>query len=296
MPTYTFCIAPEDAHKRLDVFLAKAIPLCPSRAFVQHLIKSGSVSINGIPRKNNYKLIAGETVDVSVQDKISFDVKPENIPLDVFYEDSVLIVINKPSGMTVHPGAGCGSGTLVNALLCHCKKLSNVNDDMTRPGIVHRLDKETSGLMVAVKSNRAHVDLAHQFEGRIVKKCYVALVEGCVEFDEGVIDAPLGPDPLHRQKRSVLAREPKEAQTFYRVLKRFSKASLVLLMPRTGRMHQLRVHMAHLGHPFLGDEKYGKKNSFSRLALHAKALAFFHPQTKAWVEFSSPTPSEFLLG
>lgn len=295
MQTYTFCVTPEDAHKRLDVFLSKAIPLCPSRVFAQDLIKDGSVKINGALSKSNHKLAVGEIIDVDIQDIPAADAKPQDIPLDIFYEDSTLIVVNKPFGMTVHPGAGCPSGTLVNALLFHCKKLSTVNDDAARPGIVHRLDKDTSGLMVAVKNNRAHVHLARQFEERTVKKCYVALVEGTVEFDEGVIDAPLGPDPFHRQKRSVLAREPKEAQTFYKVLKRFSNASLVFLTPKTGRMHQLRVHMAHLGHPILGDEKYGKRNSFSRLALHAKALGFQHPRTKAWLEFSSLIPSEFFL-
>jgi 23S rRNA pseudouridine1911/1915/1917 synthase len=295
MQTYTFCVTPEDVHKRLDVFLAKAIPLCPSRVFAQNLIKDGFVKVNGALQKSNHKTVLGEVVEVCVQEPPPLDAKPENIPLNIFYEDSTLVVVNKPFGMTVHPGAGCPNGTLVNALLFHCKKLSNVNDDAARPGIVHRLDKETSGLMVAVKNNRAHVHLAKQFEDRTIKKCYVALVEGAVEFDEGVIDAPLGPDPFHRQKRSVLAREPKEAQTFYKVLKRSPKTSLVLLMPKTGRMHQLRVHMAYLGHPILGDEKYGKRSSFSRLALHAKTLGFQHPKTKAWLEFSSPIPSEFQI-
>jgi len=195
--------------------------------------------------------------------------------------------------MTVHPGAGCPKGTLVNALLHHCNELSSLND-RSRPGIVHRLDRDTSGLIAIAKNNRTHALLAKQFENRIVQKSYVALVEGDVQFDEGVIDAPLGPDPHHREKRSVLSDGAKDAKTFYKVLQRMKGVSLVLLTPKTGRTHQLRVHMAHLGHPILGDDKYGKSQSFSRLALHAKTIAFIHPRTNQCIEFSSPAPAEFL--
>ncbi len=293
METFTFCVEQDGVDERLDVFLAKRIADCPSRAFVQRLIKEGSVRVNGKSVKSHYTLALSDQIEVVLEFSLSDGIRAEKIPLDIFYEDADLAIINKSAGMTVHPGAGCPSGTLANALLYHCKELSSLND-ASRPGIVHRLDKDTSGLMVIAKNNKAHALLARQFEKRTVQKCYVALVEGDVQFDEGVIDAPLGQDPHHRQKRSVLAYGTKSAQTFYKVLKRFAGASLVLLTPKTGRTHQLRVHMAHLGHPILGDEKYGKVFSFARLALHAKTLSFEHPSTKRKVEFSSPTPVEFL--
>jgi 23S rRNA pseudouridine1911/1915/1917 synthase len=294
METFSFCVDQDHVSERLDVALVKLIPGCPSRAFVQRLIKDGLVRVNGKPSKSHHILALGDQLEASVQDPSFCEhLEPENIPITVFYEDQDFLIINKPSGMTVHPGAGCSHGTLANALLYHCQELSDLNDK-SRPGIVHRLDKETSGLMVVAKNNKTHALLAAQFENRTVQKSYVALVEGDVQFDEGVIDAPLGPDPYHRQKRSVLAFGTKSAQTFYRVLKRLKGASLVLLMPKTGRTHQLRVHMAHLGHPILGDDKYGKRQLFPRLALHAKTLSFAHPRNHLRIEFSSPTPSEFL--
>jgi len=293
METYTFHVEQDDVNERLDVFLARLLPQCPSRAFVQRLIKQDAVHVNGKTEKNHYKIVLGDEVTAIVTPQSLGNVQAENIPLDIFYEDADLVVINKPAGMTVHPGAGCPSGTLANALLYHCKELSGFHDQ-SRPGIVHRLDRDTSGLIVTAKNDQAHARLAKQFEERTIKKCYVALVEGDVQFDEGMIDAPLGPDPYHREKRSVLSHGMKSAQTFYKVIKRLKGASLVLLMPKTGRTHQLRVHMAHLGHPILGDEKYGKSRSFPRLALHAKTISFEHPTTKRRVEFSSPTPADFL--
>lgn len=294
METYIFYAGQENIDERLDVFLTKSLPGSPSRTLVQSFIKQGLVKVNKKSVKSHYKMVLGDEAEVRAQ--ISPEptrLRSENIPLDIVYEDKDILVVNKPSGMTVHPGAGCSGGTLANALVHHCKKISKVSDP-SRPGIVHRLDKETSGLMIVAKSNKAHEDLARQFEERSVKKCYIALVEGSIEFDEGVVDAALGPDPHHREKRSVLSASLKEAKTIYKVLKRFKTATLVLLFPQTGRMHQLRVHMAHLGHPILGDEKYGDRRTFSRLALHAKTLAFKHPRTKAWIEFTSFAPKEFL--
>lgn len=293
METYTFFAGPEDINERLDVFLTKVLPDSPSRTSVQHLIEQGLAKVNKKVAKSHYKMILGDQVELAAQLPQPLSLKPEKIPLTIIYEDKDIMVVNKPSGLTVHPGAGCPNGTLANALAYYCKKLSKVNDPL-RPGIVHRLDKETSGLMVVAKNNKTHQYLAQQFEERRVQKCYVALVEGDVEFDEGVIDAPLGPDPHHREKRSVLADSAKDAQTFYRVIKRFKQATLVYLTPKTGRMHQLRVHMKHLGHSILGDEKYGDRRTFSRLALHAKSIAFIHPKSKTRIEFASPTPAEFL--
>ncbi|MCX5681681.1 MAG: RluA family pseudouridine synthase [Candidatus Omnitrophica bacterium] len=292
METHTFCVGQDDVSERLDVFLTKVLPDSPSRTSVQHFIEQGLVKVNDKQEKKHYEMVLGDEVEVLTLPQKPINLEPEKIPLEIFYEDKDILVVNKPSGMTVHPGAGCPGGTLANALSYHCKKLSTLNDPL-RPGIVHRLDKETSGLMVVAKNNKTHNYLAKQFEERVVKKCYVALVEGDVEFDEGVIDAPLGPDPHHREKRSVLAAGAKDAKTFYKVLKRLKKSTLVYLMPRTGRMHQLRVHMAHLGHPILGDDKYGDRRTFSRLALHAKTLAFLHPKSKTMIEFTSLTPKEF---
>jgi 23S rRNA pseudouridine1911/1915/1917 synthase len=294
MATHTFSVGPDDVNERLDVFLTKTFPEAPSRTSIQHLIEDGLVKVNGESVKSHYKVILADRIEVAAEIQKPTKLKPENIPLEIFYEDKDIVVVDKPSGMTVHPGAGCHSGTLANALAYRYKKLSTLSDPL-RPGIVHRLDKETSGLMVVAKNNKAHSELAKQFEERRVKKCYVALVEGDVEFDEGIIDVPLGQDPYHREKRSVLAAGTKDAQTIYKVLKRFAKATLVYLFPKTGRMHQLRVHMAHLGHPILGDDKYGDRRTFHRLALHAKSLSFIHPKTKKRMEFVSVIPAEFML-
>ncbi|HNV23576.1 MAG TPA: RluA family pseudouridine synthase, partial [Candidatus Omnitrophota bacterium] len=214
--------------------------------------------------------------------------------LDIFYEDSFLLVINKPVGMTVHPASGCYTGTLVNALLHYSKELSDVNDAM-RPGIVHRLDKETSGLMLVAKDNITHTKLAKQFERREIKKKYIALVEGDVLCDEGKVDVPIGRNPFHHEKKAVSYEDSaKQAITFYQVLKRDHAVTMIALFPQTGRTHQLRVHMKHLGHPILGDDKYGHKNKFPRLALHAQSISFFHPRTKDFLEFSSAIPIEFV--
>ncbi len=293
MPTYTLTVAQENNGLRLDVFLAKSIPEAPSRSFIQKLITSKETTVNGEFVKSNYKVACGDEVKINFDLITADDLKAENIPLDIFYEDEVIIVVNKPTGMLVHPASGRYTKTLVNALLYHSQSLSNINQPF-RPGIVHRLDEDTSGLIVIAKTNLAHAQLAKQFEEHVVYKCYVALVEGIVEFDEGFIDAPLARHPRNREKRSVaFHEEAKEARTTYRVLERFKTASLVALFPQTGRTHQLRVHMAHLKHPILGDGKYGHKNSFSRLALHAQSIGFVHPNTLHYIEFCSVIPEEF---
>jgi len=291
----------EDADVRIDVFLTRSLTDAPSRNWVQKIIEAGQVSVNGKVAKANHKLITGDEVAVDlVGNELGQDLPPENIPLDIIYEDDYLIVINKPVGLLVHPAQGITTGTLVNALLYHCrpetgKALSDVNTEI-RPGIVHRLDRETSGIIVAVKDNRAHVRLARQFEKHRVHKKYLALVEGEINFDEGVVDAPLARHPFRHDKKAVAFDDAaKAAKTFYRVLRRFGKeATLVALFPQSGRTHQLRVHMAYLGHPILGDDKYGKKSTFPRLALHAQSIAFKHPITDEGLEFSTPPPKEFL--
>lgn len=299
MPEHILKVNEENASLRLDVFLTKNLPSAPTRTMVRRMIDVGNVYLNGKVVKAHHKVRVGDEVVaagfISGQEDVE-DLEPENIKLDIFYEDLYLLVVNKPAGMLVHPARGICSGTLVNALLYHCQKLSDVNTSF-RPGIVHRLDRETSGLMLVAKDNKTHVRLARQFEKGRIKKEYVALVKGEVPFDEGVIDAPLGKHHKHFDKRAVLFEEgAKEAKTFYRVARRFGKkVSLVQLFPQSGRMHQLRVHMSHLGHAILGDEKYGEKRSFSRMALHAKSIAFTHPTTKAHLGFTSFIPKEFFL-
>lgn len=297
MRTYSLKVEEENSGVRLDVFLTESLPEIPSRSFVKRLIESQDITVNAHPAKPHYKVLPGDKIKVRVPAVREDNIAAENIPLDIFYEDDDIVVVNKPLGMLVHPAKGRMTGTLVNALLYYCKGLSDVNGPW-RAGIVHRLDEETSGLLIVAKNNFAHAKLAEQFEQHTVKKRYVALVEGLVEFDEGLVDAALGRHPRHREKKTVVFYEEdaKEAKTFYRVLKRFQKTSLVALFPQTGRTHQLRVHMAYLGHPILGDAKYGKKGSFHRLALHAQSIGFLHPRTSWYIEFSSVFPSDFRKG
>ncbi len=269
---------------RLDVYLVKALPEKYSRSFVQRLILSGNVLVNAKIAKPHHKIVPGDEVCVDLVQEENTNLKPENIPLEIVYEDEDLLVINKPVGMVVHPAPGNYSGTLVNALLYHCKSLSSVNHSL-RPGIVHRLDKDTSGLMLAAKNNLSHSALAKQFLQHKIKRRYIALVKGVVQFDEGVVDLPLGRHPREREKISVSFHKSREAKTFYRVLKRFKDTTLLELTPHTGRTHQLRVHLAYLGHPILGDVKYGDKNSFNRLCLHAEYLGFIHPRSGQFLEF-----------
>jgi len=296
MQEYTFKVEEENNQLRVDVFLTKVLPEIPSRTFIKQLIQSQNVLVNGKNIKPHHKVCVGDDVNVSLCSlKKDDNIPAENIPLDIFYEDENLLIVFKPVGMLVHPvNSKNVSGTLVNALLHHCETLSDINSE-SRPGIVHRLDRDTSGLLVVAKDNRTHVRLARQFEKHLVKKQYLALVEKHVEFDEGVIDVPLARDPKHHDRKMIAFNDAaKEAKTFYRVVRHFNRATLVKLFPKTGRTHQLRLHMKHLGHPVLGDEKYGRKDSFARLALHAQSLGFVHPRTNDYIEFSTKTPQDFL--
>ncbi len=292
----TYTVQEEYKGLRLDVYLANAMPEVPSRMFIKKMIDAGQVTVNGNPQKTKYKVAAGDIIEAQVDEEAFApkDILAEKMELDVFYEDQDLVVINKPSGLTVHPASGSHSGTLVNGLMYHYQELSDVNGPV-RPGIVHRLDRDTSGLILIAKTNVAHARLGRQFEKHTIIKRYVARVQGKVQFDQGVINVPLEQHKKYHDHRQVAREgEGKEAVTLYQVLKRLSKSTLIALYPQTGRTHQLRVHMKHLGHPILGDEKYGRKESFSRLALHAQSIAFSHPITKAYIEFSCPTPQEFL--
>lgn len=297
MSTTYLKVSESDHHTRLDVFLTEHTDSDFSRSFIKKLIVQSHVKVNEEVVKPNYLVCQGDDVAITIPTNFAMPsyAEPEDIPLNIFYENERFLVVHKPIGMLVHPASGRHSGTLVNALRHHQIQLSDFNSDQLRPGIVHRLDEDTSGLMIIAKDNITHTKLAKQFQKRLVRKRYVAVVNGYVDFDEGVIDAPIGQHPKHRDKKAVRFDESaRESKTVYKVLNRANGVTLIALFPRTGRTHQLRVHMKYLGHPILGDSKYGKRSSFSRLALHAQAIGFRHPDTKKWVEFYSRIPQEFL--
>jgi len=296
MKEFTFIVEPENNGTRLDLFLtgfSQGNQLGLSRTTIQSLINGGSVIIKGVPQvKSHYKLRAGDEITFTLADKNKENLQPEDIAVPILYEDENLIVVNKPSGLVVHPAPGNYEHTLVNALLFHCKKLSDINP--LRPGIVHRLDKETSGVMVAAKDNFTHLGLAEQFAEHTIQRKYIAIVKGPVDFYEDIIELPIGRHPEKRKRMAVgLGDNIKYAKTHYRTLAKTGQYSFLELTPFTGRTHQLRVHLSYIGHPILGDTKYGKNNEFSRLALHAKSLGFTHPVLKTHLEFSSELPPEF---
>ncbi|MEI6437867.1 MAG: RluA family pseudouridine synthase [Candidatus Omnitrophota bacterium] len=296
MPPHVLKVTEADHDVRVDVFVTRALPdVVPSRMFVKRLLDEGRLTVNGKEARPSLKVMSGDSVsvDVRVEDYPDERIKPENVALDIVYEDAAMIALNKPAGIAVHPAAGHYGGTLVNALVHHFSELSDVNG-AKRPGIVHRLDKETSGILLVAKTNMAHARLAKQFESHTIEKKYVALVEGVVQFDEGVIEAPIGDHPKYHDLRCIAKEgEGREATTYYNVVRRHKDRTAVALFPTTGRTHQLRLHMRHLRHAIMGDEKYGNKGNFSRLALHAQSIFFTHPLTKEPMEISVPLPAEF---
>ena len=278
---------------RLDQFLAGAVSGL-SRVRIQDLIKAGHVTLNGIAAKASARLRVGDAITLHEPPPVATETVAEEIALDVLFEDDDLIVINKPAGLVVHPAAGNWRGTLVNALLHHCRALSGIGGER-RPGIVHRLDKETSGCLVAAKNDMAHQALAKQFAGREVTKIYLALVAGKLARKSGVIEAPIGRHPVQRKKMTVLpVGHGRAAKTSYRVLRELPAGTLVECILHTGRTHQIRVHLKHLGHPVLGDEVYGKRAGFARQMLHAWRLGFAHPRTQERMNFESPIPPDFV--
>ncbi|GAB6932539.1 RluA family pseudouridine synthase [Calditerricola satsumensis] len=289
---YEWTVEEPDVGERIDRFLA-AQEEDWSRAQVQKWIKEGRVTVNGEPVKANYRLEPDDEIVLRVPPPKDLAVEPEPMELDIVYEDSDVVVVNKPRGLVVHPAPGHLSGTLVNGLLYHCRDLSGIGG-VLRPGIVHRIDKDTSGLLVVAKNDRAHLSLARQFKDHTVTRRYVALVHGEVAHDRGTIDAPIGRDPHNRQRMAVLPKTGKHAVTHFAVLERFPGYTLLELKLETGRTHQIRVHMKFIGHPVVGDPKYGPRKTLpiDGQALHAGVLGFVHPRTGEYLEFRAPLPED----
>ena len=281
-----------DINKRLDVFLMEQTEY--SRSKVQKLIEDDKVLVSGKNVKSSYKLKEGEIVTYEEYIEEEMNVEAENIPLDIVYEDEDVIVINKENGMVVHPAPGNYHGTLVNALLYHSKELSDLNGEF-RPGIVHRIDAYTTGLLVVAKNNKAHEILSRQLEEKTTHRKYVALVWGIVNSDTGTIDAPIGRDPRDRKKMTVTDVNAKDAVTHFKVLERFSTTTLIELQLETGRTHQIRVHMNYIGYPIVNDPVYGRRKLIdeSGQCLHAKELGFVHPKNEKYMEFTSELPECF---
>ena len=278
--------------ERIDSYIASVTEL--SRSNVQKLIEGGAILVNGKTCKANYKLRAGDVAEIQMPEPEDIEALPENIPLDIIYEDSDIIVINKARGMVVHPAAGNYTGTLVNALLYHCKDLSDING-VRRPGIVHRIDKDTTGLLAVAKNNNAHLALAEQLQDHTMSRVYYAVVEGIIGENSGTVNAPIGRHDNDRKKMAVNTRVGKPAVTHFEVLERLNNCTLVKCRLETGRTHQIRVHMAYTGHPVTGDPVYGIKNTrgMDGQALHAGELTLIHPATGEPVTFKAPLPEDF---
>lgn len=294
MVDHNFIVESADENKRLDIFLAEKMPIY-SRSYIKKGIEEGKVKVSGQIVKPNYKLKEQDVVFSSIQPPPKPTLEPENIPLNIIYEDDDIIVLDKTRGMVVYPAQGNYSGTLVNALLYHTKNLSDINGVM-RPGIVHRLDKDTSGIMVIAKNNAAHENLARQFSTRQVEKTYLAVVWGIINENAATINAPIGRHPVNRLQMTVTDENAKEAITHFQVIERFSEFTYVKVNIETGRTHQIRVHMKFIGHPIVGDLVYSKKKNPFKIngqALHSYKISFNHPRTKEQLEFEASIPDDF---
>ena len=281
--------------ERLDKFLSAMLP-DQSRSYLQKIIKDGNVLVNGEPKKSSYRLEDGDEVTADLPELKSPDIEPENIPLDILYEDDSILMVNKPKGMVVHPSAGHYTGTLVNAVLWHCQgQLSGING-VSRPGIVHRIDKDTTGVLVVCKNDAAHNAVAAQLKEHSITRKYRAIVHGAIKEDEGTVDAPIGRHPTERKKMASGVKNGKRAVTHYRVLERFQGYTYVECQLETGRTHQIRVHMASIHHPLLGDTVYGPAKDTHHLegqTLHAMVLGLIHPVTGEYLEVEAPLPEYF---
>lgn len=285
----------EKGGERIDKYLSEQLEDM-TRSHIQKLIKENMVRVNGMAVKSNFKLSASDQIEVEIPELKEPDILSENIPLDILYEDQDILVVNKPKGMVVHPAPGHYTGTLVNAIMYHCKdNLSGINGVM-RPGIVHRIDMDTTGSLLICKNDRAHQALAEQLKEHSITRKYHAIVHGRLKEDEGTIDKPIGRHPIDRKKMSVHCTNGREAITHYRVLKRFQQFTYIECQLETGRTHQIRVHMSSIGHPILGDQVYGPAKCPYKLqgqTLHAKVLGITHPTTGEYMEFDAPLPDYF---
>ncbi len=290
-----FICETENSGERIDSFLAT---YCEdfSRSAISKNIEKGLVTVNEKRVSKSYKLSAGDMVEMLVEEPVVLDVLPQDIPLDIVYEDNDLLVVNKPKGMVVHPAAGNYTDTLVNALMFHCKdSLSGING-ILRPGIVHRIDKNTSGLLIVAKNDKAHNHLAKQIKEHSFTREYITVVYGNIKDDKGTVEAPIGRHPVDRKKMCVTDKNSKHAVTHYEVVERFNGYTMLRCKLETGRTHQIRVHMAYIGHPVAGDDVYGPKKVIKSLngqCLHAQKIGFIHPETEEYLEFSSEVPSVF---
>nr|WP_294529977.1 RluA family pseudouridine synthase [uncultured Blautia sp.] len=295
MDSVTYYVSGEESGLRIDRYLVEKNAHL-SRSYIQKLLKNQEISVNGLPVKANYKVQQEDQILLIVPELEEPDILPEDIPLDILYEDDDLMVVNKPKGMVVHPSAGHLSGTLVNAILYHCQgHLSGINGVM-RPGIVHRIDMDTTGAILVCKNDIAHKDLAEQLKEHTIKRRYRAIVSGNLKEDTGRIEGPIGRHPIDRKKMAINYKNGKDAATHYQVLERFGNATYVECRLETGRTHQIRVHMASKGHPLLGDQVYGSAKNPYHLqgqALHAMILGFVHPRTGEYMEFEAPLPEYF---
>lgn len=280
---------------RVDKFLSEQLEDL-SRSYIQKLIKAGNVNVNGKPVKANYRLNEEDRLSVDEPQLMEPDIVAEDIPLDILYEDEDLLIVNKPKGMVVHPAAGHYSGTLVNAVMYYCKgDLSGINGVM-RPGIVHRIDRDTTGSLVVCKNDQAHQEMAKQLKEHSIKRVYHAIVHGVIKEDSGTVHAPIGRHPIDRKKMSINQKSGKDAITHYRVLQRFQDYTYIECTLETGRTHQIRVHMASIHHPLLGDEVYGPAKCPYQLqgqTLHAKIIGITHPRTGNYLEINAPLPEYF---
>ncbi len=292
-----FIVSKDENKERLDVFLNKKIEGI-TRSYLKNLIQDGSILVNGEIKKSGYSLKENDKIVVNIPDDKTSDIVPEDIKLDIIYEDDDVIIINKNKGMVVHPANGNYTGTMVNSLMySHKDNLSSING-VIRPGIVHRIDKDTSGILVVAKNDNAHKKLSEQFKVHSINRVYVALVKGIIKEDDIDIDLPIGRNPKDRKKMTVTYKNSKNAKTHIHVLRRFYASNVTLIEARleTGRTHQIRVHMAYINHPLVGDKVYGKKDSKFKVEgqmLHAKVLGFIHPSKNEYVEFNSDLPDEF---
>ncbi|KGR73824.1 RluA family pseudouridine synthase [Ureibacillus sinduriensis] len=293
MTVVTITIEQENAGERIDKALS-TIQEEWSRSQISSWITDGIVKVNGEDVKAKYKVKAGDVIEVDVPDPESLEVIPEDLDLEIIYEDKDVLVVNKPKGMVVHPAPGHLTGTLVNGLMHHCQDLSGING-ILRPGIVHRIDKDTSGLLMVAKNDQAHHSLVDQLVNKTVTRKYTALVHGHIAHDKGTIDAPIGRDPKDRQKQAVVD-NGKHAVTHFSVLERLGDFTLVECRLETGRTHQIRVHMNYIGYPLAGDPKYGPKKTidFGGQVLHAGVLGFVHPATEEYLEFEVPLPADYV--